>query len=187
MKREMLGTATMYLGDCLEVMESLERVDAVITDPPYCSGAVSEASRTAAPGQGLRTETLQRFGWFVGDNMGTAGLVFLLRSMAFRAVDLIQPSGSMLTFCDWRMVPNLAPAIESAGMRYQNMVVWDKENMAPEADRWALPLSRKACGSLALSATADTSIRHARGSRTRSGKAHCSRRTTPPRGRFLFP
>ena len=32
----------------------------------------------------------------------------------------------MLVFCDWRMVPNLAPAIESAGLRYQNMVAWDK-------------------------------------------------------------
>ena len=101
----------------------------MITDPPYCSGSVSESSRSAAKGQGLRSETLTKFGWFVGDNMGTAGLVFLLRSVAFRAVELLAPSGSMLTFCDWRMVPNIAPAIESAGMRYQNMVVWDKGAM----------------------------------------------------------
>jgi hypothetical protein len=32
-------------------------VDAIITDPPYCSGAVSEASRTRATGQGVRTKT----------------------------------------------------------------------------------------------------------------------------------
>jgi site-specific DNA-methyltransferase (adenine-specific) len=126
---EKIGDATLYLGDCLEVMESLEGVDALVTDPPYCSGAVSEASRTAAKGQGLRSENIARLGWFIGDNMGTAGLVFLLRSVAFRALEILDPEGHMLFFCDWRMVPNLAPAIESSGARFQNLVVWDKENM----------------------------------------------------------
>ena len=124
-----IGNATLYHGDCIDLMSTLPKVDAVITDPPYCSGSVSEASRTAAKGQGLRSENLTRYGWFVGDNMGTAGLVFLLRTMAFRALDILNPEGSLLVFCDWRMVPNLAPAIESAGMRYQNMIVWDKEMM----------------------------------------------------------
>ncbi len=124
-----MGNATLHLGDCIDIMPNLPNVDAVITDPPYCSGSVSESSRTAAKGQGLRSETLNRLGWFVGDNMGTAGLVFLLRAMAFRALDVLNPEGSLLVFCDWRMAPNLAPAIESSGMRYQNMVVWDKGNM----------------------------------------------------------
>lgn len=129
MRREVLGDCTLYLGDCIEVMGTLDRVDAIITDPPYCSGSVSEAGRTAAKGQGLRSENLARFGWFVGDNMGTAGLVFLLRSMAFHALEILNPEGSLLVFCDWRMVPNLAPAIESSGMRFQNLVVWDKGQM----------------------------------------------------------
>lgn len=118
-------------GDCLDTMRSMPEacIDAVITDPPYCSGSVSEASRSAAKGQGLRSENISRFGWFVGDNMGTAGLVFLLRSIAFESIRLLKESGSMLVFCDWRMVPNLAPAIESAGLRYQNMIVWDKGSM----------------------------------------------------------
>lgn len=29
------GTATLYLGDCLEILPTLEGVDAVIADPPY--------------------------------------------------------------------------------------------------------------------------------------------------------
>lgn len=112
-------------GDCLQVMAEMSdaTVDAVITDPPYCSGAVSESSRAQAKGQGVDAG---KFGWFVGDNMGTAGLAFLLRAMAFEAVRLLRSSGSLLVFCDWRMVPSLAPAIESAGLRYQNMIIWDK-------------------------------------------------------------
>lgn len=128
-REEVIGDCRLILGDCLEAMDRLEAIDAVITDPPYCSGSVSESSRTAAKGQGLRSENITKLGWFVGDNMGTAGLASLLRSMAFRALHILNPEGSLLAFCDWRMVPNLAPAIESAGLRYQNMVVWDKGAM----------------------------------------------------------
>jgi site-specific DNA-methyltransferase (adenine-specific) len=32
-------------------------------------------------------------------------------------------------FCDWRMIPNIVPAVESAGFRYQNLVTWDKGHM----------------------------------------------------------
>ena len=126
---EVIGNATLYLGDAIEVLDQLEGFDAVVTDPPYCSGSVSEASRTAAKGQGLRSENIAKLGWFVGDNMGTAGLSSLLRSMAFHALCKLNPNGHMLVFCDWRMVPTLAPSIESAGLRYQNMVVWDKAAM----------------------------------------------------------
>ena len=35
MKKEIIGSATLYLGDCLEILPTLEKVDAVITDPPY--------------------------------------------------------------------------------------------------------------------------------------------------------
>ena len=115
-------------GDCLSVMETLEdrSVDAVIADPPYCAGAISEARRVAASGQGLRSENLKRFGWFVGDNMGTAGLVWLLRAMAFESMRIVKPTGSLLVFCDWRMLTSLQPAIESAGLRYQDLIVWNK-------------------------------------------------------------
>lgn len=121
----------LHRGDCLQVMRSMPDgcVDCVITDPPYCSGSVSESSRTAAKGQGLRSENINRLGWFVGDNMGTAGLVWLIRNVAVESMRLLKGSGSLLIFCDWRMIPNLIPAVESAGLRYQNLIVWDKTHM----------------------------------------------------------
>jgi site-specific DNA-methyltransferase (adenine-specific) len=33
-----IGDATLYLGDCLDILPTLPRVDAVITDPPYGIG-----------------------------------------------------------------------------------------------------------------------------------------------------
>lgn len=32
---EQIGDATLYLGDCLEILPTLGKVDAVVTDPPY--------------------------------------------------------------------------------------------------------------------------------------------------------
>ena len=34
-KPVIIGNATLYLGDCLEILPTLPKVDAVITDPPY--------------------------------------------------------------------------------------------------------------------------------------------------------
>ena len=90
---------------------------------------MSEAGRSAAKGQGLRSENLSKFGWFVGDNMGTAGLIFLIRSVAFASLRVVRPTGHFVVFCDWRQAPNLSPAVESAGWRFQGHGVWDKGHM----------------------------------------------------------
>jgi len=35
MRVETIGNATLYLGDCREILPTLPKVDAVVTDPPY--------------------------------------------------------------------------------------------------------------------------------------------------------
>ena len=35
MRKEIIGSCELYLGDCREVFPTLGRVDAVVTDPPY--------------------------------------------------------------------------------------------------------------------------------------------------------
>jgi DNA modification methylase len=120
---------TIYHGDCIEVVSSLQAasVDLLVTDPPYCSGGSLEAQKNTSA-QGLRTKTVQAedFEWFAADNMSTAGLVSLLRSVLVRSRRVLRPNSGAFVFCDWRMVPALAPALESSGLRYRNMLVWDK-------------------------------------------------------------
>ncbi len=41
-----IGNATLYLGDCLDIIPALERVDAVITDPPYGIGEAAGANKS---------------------------------------------------------------------------------------------------------------------------------------------
>lgn len=38
MRKEIIGDATLYLGDCMDILPTLDKVDAVITDPPYGVG-----------------------------------------------------------------------------------------------------------------------------------------------------
>lgn len=39
MRVETIGDATLYLGDCMEILPALGKADAVVTDPPYGIGA----------------------------------------------------------------------------------------------------------------------------------------------------
>ena len=45
-RKEVIGNCTLYLGDCLEVMPALGKVDAVVTDPPYGVGLTAKVTKT---------------------------------------------------------------------------------------------------------------------------------------------
>ena len=47
---EVIGDATLILGDCLEILPTLGRVDAVITDPPYGIGRSGKPRSTSSHG-----------------------------------------------------------------------------------------------------------------------------------------
>ena len=61
--KQVIGNATLYLGDCLEILPTLGKVDAVVTDPPYGMGFQSNYR-------------LQRHDKIAGDDSG-----YLLRAI----------------------------------------------------------------------------------------------------------
>ena len=50
---ERIGDATLYLGDCLEILPTLGKVDAVVTDPPYGIGVDQAMHRAGGTKYGL--------------------------------------------------------------------------------------------------------------------------------------
>lgn len=60
MRKEIIGNATLYLGNCLEILPTLPKVDAVITDPPYGIGKHGNDASTSSHGGRKAYEVL---GW----------------------------------------------------------------------------------------------------------------------------
>jgi DNA modification methylase len=61
MKAETIGTASLYHGDCSDVLPLLGQLDAVITDPPY--GIGENARRIASRGNASRPTDYGEFTW----------------------------------------------------------------------------------------------------------------------------
>ena len=60
MEKVVIGDAELYLGDCMEVLPTLDRVDAVITDPPY--GINKDGQKRTTGGHGGR-KGYEFLGW----------------------------------------------------------------------------------------------------------------------------
>ena len=123
-----IGDATLYLGDCLEILPGLDPVDAVITDPPYSSGARASADVVGRGGmsRGQRWAAQP----LTNDRMTVTGFTWMLRHVAADCYALLNDGGSFLSFIDWRQYPTLYGVVESVNFRVQAMVVWDKQDMA---------------------------------------------------------
>ena len=119
---------TIYHGDCLNVLESIEiSVDAVVMDPPYASGPRKEMGKSSSG-------AMLRAGRFAdrpieNDQMTTQGFVWLMRAVGQGVRPLLPDGGSVVAFIDWRQWPNLVGALETCNYRIQGMVVWDKQSI----------------------------------------------------------
>jgi len=56
-----IGDAALYHGDCMEILPTLEKVDVVVTDPPY--GLQENAHRVASRGKLAKTTDYGSFDW----------------------------------------------------------------------------------------------------------------------------
>jgi site-specific DNA-methyltransferase (adenine-specific) len=114
----------IHHGDCLQVMATLPdgSVDVVLTDPPYSSGTRREAAKTLRAKSMVRSERQ----WFGTDSLTTNGFTWLMRELAVEVHRLLRDGGHFFCFIDWRMLPALSGAIESADLRPMSLIVWDK-------------------------------------------------------------
>lgn len=119
-----IGNATLYCGDCLEVLPTLQGVDALVMDPPYSSGGYQEAGKSAGS---IGTDATDKWGGkrpeIAADNLSTRGYLRLIKGVcrATRAREIY-------VFCDWRMWAYTFDAIEDGFFRPRSMIVWNKIN-----------------------------------------------------------
>jgi hypothetical protein len=100
-KKVTIGDAELWLGDCLEVLPTLGRVDAVVTDPPY--GIGRDGQKRTTGGNGGRKEYAFK-GWDA--SRPEAPIFAAMLDMADEAViwggnyfaDLLPPKGKWLVW-----------------------------------------------------------------------------------------
>ena len=121
-----MSDVKLYCGDCLEILLTLEvgSVDAVVTDPPYCSGAHESAKRSKR--NGITPESIKERLVIDSDSMGSLGFEWITRRWFLDIRKLVNNGGHILCFTDWRMYPQVSILLEAAGWRLNNMIVWDK-------------------------------------------------------------
>lgn len=126
--------AKVLCGDALRELERLAnegaRFDAILTDPPYCSGGITPTERrkttTAkyyeAPAAGCVD---------YDDAQDQVSFTFTLRSIFSIARKMLFETGYTFCFCDWRQIPAVTTAMQSAGMIWRGIIVWDKRQTRP--------------------------------------------------------
>ena len=116
MRKEIIGAATLYLGDCMEVLPTLPKVDAVITDPPYGIGIAANPVRqmherfdwdAATPDESVLSAVIQA---------GAVAVVWggnyfaLPPSQCFLVWDKVQPQNFSLAMCEQAWTNKKGPA-----------------------------------------------------------------------------
>lgn len=137
-RKEVIGDCTLYLGDCLEILPTLGKVDAVVTDPPYSSGGAFRGDRMAKTSAKYQsTEHRGLYAEFSGDNRDQRSFGYWCSLWLGAALRITRPAGLCVLCTDWRQLPTTTDALQSGGWVWRGIAVWDKTEAArPQKGRY---------------------------------------------------
>ena len=121
-EKVLIGDAALYCGDCMDVLPTLGRFDAVITDPPYSEKTHNNAKSNAGGGTGVKAIDFKAIDF--------KAIKSLLDGCALIC------DGWVIANMDWRHIA----ALEFNGHDFYELIrfgVWVKTNPMPQisADR----------------------------------------------------
>lgn len=119
------GRAVLYRGDAFRVMPDIPEVDALITDPPYCSGGMYRADRAKSVSdkyeQGGQKNNRAPF---AGD--GKDQRVFMSWAEQWLRAAPLKIGGRVMVFTDWRQLPAVTDVMQWADLNWRGLLAWDK-------------------------------------------------------------
>ena len=124
MRTEVIGDATLYLGDCLEILPTLGRVDHVIMDPPY--EAVFHEAMGAL--RSLRTDGKE----YASNRMcglSFGGIDHNRQEVAAAITEA--SSGWIIAFCLAEGVMPWRDVLQDSGAKYDTCLAWVKPDATP--------------------------------------------------------
>lgn len=126
MRVETIGDATLYLGDCLEILPTLPKVDAVITDPPFEAEAHTlqrRINRSDSRGESGDVITPEPLDFAPITETQRINASYVIREMC---------DGWALLFCQAEAVSKWKETLEAAGAKYKRAMVWIKRDGMPQ-------------------------------------------------------
>ncbi len=108
------GRVTLYCGDCREILPTLGKVDAVVTDPPYNFSTSSSGTKHH----------------FWGDAVNSAFWFSAMFDSYLSAIGTGR-DGIIWQFLNWKTFIPLQKAAWDAGLKFDSLLVWDKEWIGP--------------------------------------------------------
>ncbi len=120
--------STVYHGDCLEVMDKIEKcsVDSIVTDPPYHLTSIVKrfGKEDAAPAKhGTDGVFVRSSKGFMGKEWDGGDIAFQVETWR-KCYELLKPGGHMIAFSGSRTYHRMAVAIEDAGFEIRDQCIW---------------------------------------------------------------
>lgn len=134
-----IGDATLYCGDCLEIIQDLDGIDAVITDPPYSSGGQFRGDRSQRTStKYVQTDSVITIrDEFSGDNRDQRAFL-AWSTMWFGYLHRASNPGAICcAFTDWRQLPTMTDAVQCGGWVWRNIVTWWKPGVRMQRGRFS--------------------------------------------------
>lgn len=123
----------LLLGDSARIIRELgeygQRVDALITDPPYSSGGQFRGDRNKGTGEKYRQSSVKTelvLNDFEGDNRDQRSFLAWATLWLWDAKQIVTPGGLGFIFSDWRQVPISTDAFQAGGWIWRGLFAWDK-------------------------------------------------------------
>lgn len=134
-----IGDATLYHGDCLEILPSIGAVGAVITDPPYSSGGQFRGDRTQKTSvKYVQTESvLTTRDEFSGDNRDQRAFLAWSTMWLSKLHQISDQGAPLMVFTDWRQLPTVTDAVQCGGWVWRNLVTWWKPGVRMQRGRFS--------------------------------------------------
>ncbi|GHU78389.1 methyltransferase [Clostridia bacterium] len=123
-------------GDALAVMQDIAdgSFDALITDPPYCSGGSGREYQMTTAKKYTNTKGKSTQIDFADGMMPRTWRQFTCEWMR-EGLRVCKDGAPMLVFCDWRQIADVQDIAGQTGWINRGLLVWDKVNSRPQLGR----------------------------------------------------
>lgn len=125
---EVIGDAVLHLGDCMDILPTLPKVDLILADPPYSSGGAyrSDRSQPTDKKYQMSEETNRTYAAFSGDNRDQRSFEKWCAQWMSLTLKGAREGSVLGCFIDWRNLACVIDAIQVGGWVYRGCVPWHK-------------------------------------------------------------